>query len=542
MEISAILGTNTLTEISLNKFIYFLISLFLGKVDFVSNYAALTIYSAIAQTLLFFCFYRFSMVITNSRWIAITGAILSLGYFGTNIFSFYRYYTFSKVWFPYLVYLETLLIFVCALKNQKTKEMLHVFPLGLFCLIVHPQEALLLSIQIILLPTILFIAFVFGRDKTSICSRYYRNAVIASALLVVISSLIYYFRLYNHFYFSALVAPPGNYQNPEYLFFLKEIFPKISGDWAIVNFGLNFPLFKTLGIFGVTSIILSLVFYFFPKLPNIEYKNTLFFTAVCLVPFIALFCPLTIFFLGKIMSSYLLYRLLYGSLYWLAFPAIVAYFAKVIYTLFPVKITIRLEKKWCRTFTMSVLITTVVISGVGLMSLLTRPPFWGRMDMLIYKSDIENNGKNLIPLIKHIKEDRSIANFKFCADDYTEFFLKMHGTNIYYGTRYQTVGVFFESTKMDGCPELKNPPPAKVVKNEKSILHAWEKNYGCQAIIVNYQTKNSLLGKISGHWNENSTQSISRYSCDVLNELFTTDNFTNVAVNSQIYIFFPKKV
>ncbi|NJO19780.1 MAG: hypothetical protein HC838_06510 [Spirulinaceae cyanobacterium RM2_2_10] len=103
---------------------------------------AVNILSALWQGLLFWESIRLAKVLTHSwRWGWLAG-VLSLGYFGYNAISFYRYSTFAGAMLAQIVYLEALLVIFAVFLTERWRYTLLLIPLLTLAADSHLQAVL----------------------------------------------------------------------------------------------------------------------------------------------------------------------------------------------------------------------------------------------------------------------------------------------------------------------------------------------------------------------------------------------------------------
>ncbi|MBF0208932.1 MAG: hypothetical protein HQK53_18885, partial [Oligoflexia bacterium] len=501
--ISQVGYSKNLSEIPLNFFNYFFIYLLTGKVDLLTHYYNLSIYSALVQTALFYLFYRLTFTVLPKRSLAVTAAILSLCYFGTNIFSFYRYYPFAKSFFTYFAYLESMIVLIETIKTKRIMLLSLILPMIAYCATSHLQEALFIYLQLTLVPIIMF----FSLNKSSIKeSRFHYKMLGISLLNIVLFALVFpYIKKFDTYY------------DPVFLFLLKRVFPLLPESIAITSFSFSSPFFRTAGFFGILAIIISILFLL--KWKVVDEKVTAL-AAITAAPVLVIFCPLTVYFLGKIFPCYLLYRLLYSSFYWIILPILIYYFLSG-------------QAFWQKTRTKLYTKKAVLFSGFLLLVLLSyKMPslsWGGRGEHLVYRPSPESDGRSISKLIHHLGSTPKWNNTVFVSDGYTEVFLKIHGFKVSVGDRFYTnrmIGeeYFWKKSLMNDPVQIKKAIGREV--GSKSV-----------AIIINKQSKNSENGQKSGHWKKEETNSLSLYAHTFLETLFTKDLYRETEVTSLISIF-----
>ncbi|MGK7925766.1 MAG: hypothetical protein AB4290_11055, partial [Spirulina sp.] len=89
----------------------------------------LSFVSAITQGMLFWELVRIARAIANNIPVGLAAGLMSLGYFGYDAISFYRYTVFSGPMLAYIIYLETLLLIITLFVKEQWRYLLFLPPL-----------------------------------------------------------------------------------------------------------------------------------------------------------------------------------------------------------------------------------------------------------------------------------------------------------------------------------------------------------------------------------------------------------------------------
>ncbi|MBF0299330.1 MAG: hypothetical protein HQK51_11455 [Oligoflexia bacterium] len=505
--ISMYFYTINLQDIPVSHFSYFFSSMAIGKIDFITNYFNLNLYSAVTQTILLSLFYRLTFVLTKNKSLSAVCALLSLVFFGTNIFNFYRYYTFSKTFFTYYAYIEAMILLIESVRIKRISPLVWLLPPLFYCATNHVQEAIFIYVQIIFVPIILSLSLNKNSFKNS---PFQYKLLLFSISNIAISSLIIFF-------LPNLILKP-DFIDPQFLLFSNKISKFIHLPFVTINFFPHSPFFKTLGIWGIFAIIYSCFFLLINKKIDINYS---IIASITVAPVIIITCPLTVFFLGKMMSAYLLYRLLYASMYWITFPLLIYITLKHLLSdhLF------FLKNKYKYFFHLFIFISFSL-------SLFYKAPFWGRFYMLTYIPNANISGHSLINLISYLKSSSNLKNQIVLSDAYTEVFLSIHGLRSYTGQRYHNHR-FMNEVHYYYNKNLGRYSTPEEFFNAIIIAH---KIY---AIIINKQTTESINGEISRHWKKTETNSLVKYSTEFLTYILNKEFFYEIRIDKDISIFMP---
>lgn len=510
--ISKCFFSKSLKEIPITHFSYFFTLVLIGKIDFTSHYLNLSFYSALVQTTLFFLFYKLTYVISKNKHVALAGAIFSLGYFGTNVFSFYRYYTFAKTFFAYIAFLEAMIILVESMRMRRLSVIFFSFPLIVFCIFTHMQEALLICMQMLIAPIIM--SLLVDNHNKELWTRSYYHKMILFPFLGIITFQ----------YILKYVKEQNEILLPEFVLRLDKFFHFMPSKMFIINFLPNSSFFKTVGLFGLfTFIFIGLAFILlllqkkiFSSLDNANKEKNLtleLVVSLALPSIIILFCPLTIFILGKIISQNLFYRLLYGSCYWIMFP-IVLHYVLTRYSI--LNINNRLKLFWFIVF--------LLLS----ISYYPQHPVWGRSYMLTYKMMQEHDGRAIVPLVNYINSNEEFKKKVFISDGYTEVFSAIHGIKVLNGQR-------FLDNPLLGCYDWLALHYKRRIFNAHAIKKSMKGN-NMDAAIINMQISDSELGRLSGHWKSSELNLKSKYDNRIVKLISKSKIFSSVKINENITI------
>ena len=97
-------------------------------------------------------FYKLNLVIGLNKRISFLSLLLSMCFFGTNIFSYYRYYILSAGFWDYILFIEAIILIIYVLIYNKYINLLLFIPLSWILFSSHKQELWFLVIVLIHLP------------------------------------------------------------------------------------------------------------------------------------------------------------------------------------------------------------------------------------------------------------------------------------------------------------------------------------------------------------------------------------------------------
>jgi hypothetical protein len=107
------------------------------------NRTGLLFLSPALQGILFWQFIRITKILTNNTILSQLGGLMSLGFFGYNAISFYRYTVLAGTLLAYIIFLEGLILIISSFSKEEWRYLFLLPPLLAFCWQNHPQETLL---------------------------------------------------------------------------------------------------------------------------------------------------------------------------------------------------------------------------------------------------------------------------------------------------------------------------------------------------------------------------------------------------------------
>lgn len=469
-----------LDEVSYSQFNYFFSFIIFKHVTYTdSTYYLFALYAAFFQTLLFFSFYRLLKYVLHDKYFALCGSLLSLGYFGTNIFSFYNYYTFARTYLAYIVFVEAMILLVSAVHKKSFLPILGIFPLLIYCYFNHDQEALFIILQVIGAPLVILAARQDPFKSSGFIKRLSLFTLIAVAVGIAGFKLVQRFPHFTEIDYVTEVTIP--------------LFPS----FFILDLGFSKPFSMTLGIVGWSVFLLAVTLLVGVNKPT-KISTILGFT---IIPIFALLFPPSLSYLGKLIPSYGLYRLVYSSFFWLNIV--------VIFKLIAIRFNLNLKY-------------TVYVSTLILLALSTyrHTPVYGRLTTLFYRVDDDKNGRDLTPVINVlIRHKCTQAGLSYASDAYTAVYLKLHGI--------KAVGTRFNTTIVN-----------QQYKTPKHLLMKMDIGKIC-AIIMNKHATISWVGGSSGHWKATEASSVDKYSKSFLQAVSALEesHFIKTRINSDVTIY-----
>ncbi|MGK5091969.1 hypothetical protein WDW89_08110 [Deltaproteobacteria bacterium TL4] len=434
----------------------------------------LAIFCAALQGVLFWSFIRFSLIFTARIKIAWFGALLSVGFFGKDVFNYYSYYVLSASFPAYLLFLEGLILLCYSFIHQRLRYLFLLPPILAFCWHNHPQEVLLLlntgaGLSILL-------SILHYRQYTSPFRKWMLGtAIMSGSCLMGVGGYL-------------IVNPELRGWGPWARIMLVE---KQVWSWPVRYLRFQ-ELDTTLGIFGWGVMMGSGLVLFLARYCS---KRLVLLAALSAWPLLTLWNPFIMeVFEWKVRASATYYRILYSSCFWI----LGAILLETLYN----QIQLTIPFQWSRfhiPYAKQLKILVVLIGCLGLLELANtpHPPIRGKLKQLRKKPHPALDGMNLQATIAYLRQNapqrcHDIANnqkFKtnrsyIVADRYVSAYLL-------------TTGRFY-------------------------IAIAWKKEYqhfqkeACYIVI--YAQNNapaSWVGEISRHWTP-KTANTSEFYADFL--------------------------
>ena len=283
------------------KFTYFWGWTLMSEVQPIYRRIALDIYSTFWQFLLAYQFYLFALRIGFSESWAKIQVLGTICLFGTNVFSFYRYYALSSTPLAYIAYLRSLIIILDFFDGRRKKAFEFIFLLPIiYCN--HYQELLILVISFIAI----CIANFYEKNQLKVSKITLLKVVLILSLCFSTGTLfITYFQTY-----AFLIT---NFWN----FYLQNYFTEKTPNtlvidpsyWSKLGFlkiwDQQLPYFQTLGIYGYISMLFSLIFW-----NKYKVLSTLTFFPLLIL----FFQPFTLF-IATLEDHYTTFRVLFAFPY-----------------------------------------------------------------------------------------------------------------------------------------------------------------------------------------------------------------------------------
>ncbi len=336
----------------------------------------LAILSAGLQGLLLWNFIRVTRIFIPNVWVGWFGGVASVGLFGNSIFSFYRYYVLSNGFISYLVFLEGLILIFCCFFKERFRYLLLLIPLLVFCLFNHRQEGLLLLNAVV---GIGFLSLIF-RYRT-LSARFRRPLLFVAGIGTVVAILLW----------SYLSKP---LLTESQLFYLKKIADGLLERPLYVSSFVR--LNEVLGGAGWLAMVAALVVLLWFR----HSKKLTILACLCLWPLIVLWNPIAVELMLNFFYSTVLYRLIYGSLYWIFLVVFFGY----LYQQWHHSPRAR-SGHWKLAIGMSVFIAVMWIP---------QAPIKGKIQHLLTKPSDQLNGKNLDAAIQYLRRQAP----ENCTDPY----------------------------------------------------------------------------------------------------------------------------
>jgi len=424
------------------KFTYFWGWTLMSQVPPLYRRIALDLYSAFWQLLLAYQFYLLSLRLGFDKSWAKVQVVATIFLFGTNLFGFYRYYALSSTPLAYIAYLRSLIILINVKEGDK-KQVAYLLPLALIMYYNHIQELLLLFIS----------GFALVLDYLT-DRRQQRKIVYVTVAIAMLIAL----------FLGAYVV--GNPQLLPESVSGKLGLPYVSswGTFRIWDFQL--PYFETIGVYGLISLLLAVVF-----LPKHKTLSILTLTPYLLM----LFPPFVMFFLFVLnrTDNYVTYRVLY------TFPLsfiLVLGLREIISSLIT-KLKLYLPRL---NLTISVFILTLIIS------IPPTYPYRGRFWFQVYQPPAELSFKSIDTTAQWFFANRQLdAKCFLMTDGTTDFTLKTH-------------------LALSILPRLAVYNPSNTLVSDDVLKNYIKEKNICRILVAIPDKMDphpvSVVGQLSGHW------------------------------------------
>ncbi|MEA5469893.1 hypothetical protein, partial [Spirulina sp. 06S082] len=337
----------------------------------------LTFVSALTQGILFWEFIRIARFITHNLPLSWLASLMSLGYFGYDAISFYRYSVFSGPMLSYIIYLEALVLIIALFLKEQWRYLLFLPPLLWFCWDNHEQSTLFQVTAIAAIATTL-VLFRYRSLKPQ-----FRRVLVLAIALGILATIS----------FCLLREPIAKnldleYQNL-YLFNIETIF-----GWKMYVIRYT-PLSHAIGLVGWLIVFTTTLFLLFGK-PE---RKLDIMSGLTLFPFL-LFCnPLAIEALRRVMAAEQFHRLIYGCLYWMLPIFLLHHFSPQLES-FTSQIVL-FKKEINNTIYPQYFIIILLLFT----SLIPRDPIYGKMIHSWLKVPHALDGSDLKPVIRYLREN-----------------------------------------------------------------------------------------------------------------------------------------
>ncbi|MBF0290342.1 MAG: hypothetical protein HQM14_21220 [SAR324 cluster bacterium] len=483
-----------------SHFMYFL-SHWLLKPSNISwgHRAGLTIFCASLQGLLLWSFIRFTRVFTRSVKLGLLGGMASVGLFGTSIFSFYRYYVLADTFVSYLVFLEALVLVICCFYKERFRYLLLLPPLLVFCWNNHRQEVLLLLNAVIGIGTLLLIF-----KYRAFISRFRKLLLFVTGLGVVLVVLLW-------------IATNIPKLTEAQLFYLQKLADRLADKpLYVISFSRLNAALGAAGWMAMNFAVLTLLFLR-------HNKQLAILACLCIWPLIVLWNPIATHIMLFTIPSSVLYRLVFGSMFWIFLVVFVDYLYKRRLNLLRWVPDWKFSKFQNRSVSLKFFITTVVFVGV---MWFPQSPIQGKIYQLVHQAQDRLTGKDLEAAIQYLRQNapsNCIDPYRakgfwrvrhyVVGDAYVNSYLLATGYFHTISDRWETIypqgeashGFFYHSIlKWFENLEEKDAPNFPEILKKRNV---------CYIIVsAENQIPSSRIGLISGHWAPNYLGSKKAYS------------------------------
>jgi len=433
--------------------------------------ASVAALSAVWQGLLFWQFVRLGCWLTGCRawgWLA---GLLSLGYFGYDAISFYRYTTFASAMLGQIVYLEALLVIFAVFLTERWRYALLLLPLLLLGANSHLQAALF-QFNALAGCAVLSLICRYG----TLSQRFRRSLLLLVGGGLGVS--------------LALLLRPWHAENVGAGYRHLHLF-NLAPDWGEVLLLSRYgPLSKVLGLVGWLGLVVAIAVLLYRR-PERKLDLT---AMVAVWPVLAVLNPLLVQGLMRVMAVELLHRLLYGSVVWVLLVGVLQAGARS-----------RLGWKLGRG---------LVFAGMGVvaavLSWLPGNPIYGKMAHVWHRVDPQLDGSDLQPVLRYLRANAP----QVCTDPVASLapHLKPIRSYVlsdpYVNTYLLNTGYFHAATNRGDrwAPESPNLGLSVGLEQQPDLTYAefqaTLREFGvCYVVLYRPQKRvTSWLGRTSGHW------------------------------------------
>jgi hypothetical protein len=466
----------------------------MSQVEPLYRRTALNIYSTFWQFLLAYQFYLFALRIGFSESWAKVQVVGTICLFGTNVFSFYRYYALSSTPLAYIAYLQSLIVVldICEGKRNKAIAFIFLIPLIYYN---HYQELLFLFVSMI--------AIVTSKLYEKVKPRFRRKLVCLIVFTLIFgfafgAFAINYFEYYAHFlnHFWQLYLQ-GYFQGKSIQNW--EIDPTYWSKWGVLRiWDMNLPYFQTLGVFGFITLVFSLLYW----------KKHSLLSNITLAPILLLlFQPFTLF-ITAIDDPYTTFRILYAFPYSFMFVVGLKEMAEFVKN--------KLIKKGKSQTNYFINNSWIIGLLVILLSLQPSLPWRGRLWFQLYQPEPQLSLKNLDVTAQWFFENRPLESICVLGTDVTTSFILATHFSFYGLWGNQRLSVYNPSQDLNTVDKL------------KSYLESNLGKYTC-SFLVGIPAKMALppiskVGQLSGHWQADRVRQDLSYSQEFVDTVAVLKN------------------
>ncbi|MEM9538464.1 MAG: hypothetical protein AAGA60_03020 [Cyanobacteria bacterium P01_E01_bin.42] len=335
----------------------------------------LSLVSAITQEMLLWEIIRIARLITHNIPMSLLAGLMSLGYFGYDAISFYRYSVFSGPMLAYIIYLETLILIIALFLKEQWRYLLFLPPLLWLTWDNHEQSTLFQVTAIAAIATTLVIF-----RYRSLKPKFRRVLVGAIALGLFVAILLCFLR-------EPFAKNLDLEYQSLYLFNIETLF-----GWKMYVMR-YIPLSRAIGLVGWLIIVATLFFLLFEK-PS---RKVDIMAGLTLFPFLVFSNPLILEALRHIITAEQFHRLIYGCLFWMQ-PVFLLYRLSDRLEHFFSKISLLAKK-------VSHYIQYIFLVLLILVSFIPQDPIYGKMIHSWLKIPPVLDGSDLKSVIHYLREN-----------------------------------------------------------------------------------------------------------------------------------------
>lgn len=444
--------------------------------------------SAITQTMLLWEIIRIARLITQNIPMSLLAGLMSLGYFGYDAISFYRYSVFSGPMLAYIIYLETLILIIALFLKEQWRYLLFLPPLLWLTWDNHEQSTLFQVTAIAAIATTLVIF-----RYRSLKPQFRRVLVGAIALVLFAVILLCFLR-------DPLAKNLDLEYQDLYIFNIETLF-----GWKMYVIRYT-PLSHAIGLVGWLTAIASIFFLLFSK----PARKLDIMAGLTLFPFLVFCNPLILEALRRVMAVEQFHRFLYGCLFWMFPVLLLHHFSSQLEQLFSRIPLVTIFSRYIQYILVALLIFA---------SFLPRNPIYGKMIHSWLKVPKILDGSDLQTVIQYLRDNAE----KQCLDPYPNDNYYPIGRYIlsdpYVNTYLSGTGYFYTNThRWDDGESTYAVPLGLSTQLETDINYSQfiqllqEKKVCYIVIYLPKKQVTSWLGRVSGHWYDTYAHTQRHYS------------------------------